>query len=118
MSVVPEKARRMITGNLNRVMQRLARHREHSDNVILWSIRRNGESMEVQVRHVHAGIHRTALAGLGGKIVDVGDFENVARSGTDDWRDRLAVKGEGIQAVFVHGMKRDGHGVILRSHLE
>src|SRR3989442_915683 len=34
-------------------------------------------------RSVHAGIHRTSLRRLGRKVVDVGDFENVARRSTD-----------------------------------
>src|SRR5258707_3935545 len=117
MSVVPEQPRRMIPLNLNRVVQSLARPRHHSDHVILWGVRRNGEPMKMQVRHVHARIDRTRLPGLGGKIVAVRDFENVTRGCADHGSYLLTVESECIPAVFVHCMQRKGYNMILRLHL-
>src|SRR5229473_946804 len=90
MSVVPEQARRMIARNLNRVMQDL---------------------------HVHAGIHCASLPGLGRKIVDVGNSENVTRGSTNDGSHRPTVECEGIPAIFIHCVQRKGYNVILRSYL-
>ena len=47
MSVIPEQARRMIARNLNRVVQDLPRHRQHSEHVILRGVRRNCESVKM-----------------------------------------------------------------------
>ena len=73
--------------------------------------------MKVQVRHVHAGIHRTGLAGFGGKVVGVSDFESVPRTGSDYRSIRPAVESENVPAIFIHGTKRQGNDVILRAHL-
>src|SRR2546422_416993 len=117
MSVIPEQARRMITRNLDRVAQNLARHGQHSDHLILRGVRRDGEPMKMQVRLVHTGTHRTGLPGVGRKIVDVGDSENVARGSTDYGSHPPTVESEGIPAIFIHCMQRKGYHVILRSHL-
>src|ERR1700732_4394248 len=61
MSVIPEQARRMIARNLNRVVQNLSGHGQHSEHVVLRGIGRDGEPMKMQIRHIHAGIHRTRL---------------------------------------------------------
>src|SRR4029077_11925347 len=117
MSVVPKQTGRLIAWNLNRIVQDLAWHRQHSDDVILRGVRRNGEPMKMQVRHVHAGIHRTGLRGLGRKVIDVGDPENVARGSTNHGSHLPAVEGEGIPAIFIYCMQREGHNAILGAHL-
>src|SRR5580692_3739568 len=73
--------------------------------------------MKVQVRHVHAGIYRTSLRGLGGKIVDVSDAENITRGSTDHWSNRVTVESECIPAIFIHCMQRKRYHMILRLHL-
>src|SRR5271167_1138490 len=117
MSVVPKETRRMIAWNLHRVMQDLAGHGHHSEDVILWGVRRNSEPMKMQVRHVHARIHRTSLAGLGRKIIDVGDLENIPRGSTDHGGDARTVESEGIPAIFVHRMQRQRYNVPVRPYL-
>src|SRR6202140_4699482 len=117
MSVVPEQARRMIARNLNRVVKDLPRLGEHGKHVILRGIRRNGKPVKMQVRHVHAGIYCTTLRGLGGKLVDVRDFENDARGSTDHGSHIPAVESESIPAIFIHCMQREGYNAILRSNL-
>jgi hypothetical protein len=117
MSVIPEQTRRMIARNLNRVMQNLARAGEHCENVILRGVRRDGKPVKMQVRRIHARIHRTRLVGLRRKIVDVGDFENVTGGSADHRSYRITVESEGIPAIFVHCVERDRHNVILCSHL-
>jgi hypothetical protein len=107
----------MIAWNLHRVMQDLAGHGHHSEHVILRSVRRNSEPMKMQVRHVHARIHRTSLAGLERKIINVGDFENVPRGSTDHGGDARTVESESIAPIFVHSMQRQGYDVPVRSHL-
>src|SRR6266849_9023650 len=92
MSVVPKQTRRMIAWNLYQVVQHLARHGEHSEHVILWGVRRDREAMKMQVRHVHTRIHRTSLEGLGRKIIDIGDPDNVARGSPDHGRDVCTVE--------------------------
>src|ERR1700732_4670495 len=71
----------------------------------------------MQVRHVHAGIHRARLGRLGRKIIDIRDFENVTWRRADDRRDRLAVESKSIPAVFIHRMKRNGYHMLLRVYL-
>src|SRR5207245_1365605 len=117
MRVVPEETRRMIARNLNRVVQKLARRGQHTKDVVLRRVRRDGEPVKMQVRHVHAWIHRTSLRRLDRKIVDVGDFENVTRGSTDHRGHICTVKSEGIPAILVHSMKRKGNNVILRAHM-
>ena len=117
MSVVPEQAGRVVGWNLNRVVQSLAGPRHHSDHVILWGIRRDAEPMKMQVRHVHARIDRTRLRGIGGKIVDVGDFENVTWRCTNHGGDRVPFERKGIPAIFIHRMQRKRCDVIPGSHL-
>src|SRR5437868_8940795 len=99
MSVVPESARRMVPRNLNRVLQNLTGHGQHAQDVILRRIRRNGEPVKMQVRHVHAGIHRASFRRLGRKVVDVSDFENVPRGSTNYRSYVPTVKSEGIPAI-------------------
>src|SRR5436309_16100000 len=60
-----------------------------------FSVRRDREPVKMQVRHVHAGIHRASLRRLGRKVVDVGDFESVARGSTDHRGHICTVKSEG-----------------------
>src|SRR5437870_6219254 len=117
MSVIPEETWRMIARNLNRVVQNVARRGQHTKDVVLRRVRRDGEPVKMQVRHVHAWIHRTSLRRLDRKVVDVGDFENVTRGSTDHRGHICTVKSEGIPAILVHSMKRKGNNVILRSHL-
>src|ERR1700680_4526285 len=117
MSVVPKQARGMIAWNLYQVVQHLARHGEHSEHVILWGVRRNSKPMKMQVRHVHARVHRTSLAGLGRKVVDVGDSKNVARGSPDHRGDVRTIESEGIPAIFIHCMQRERYRMILCSHL-
>ena len=107
----------MIARNLNRVVQNVARRGQHTKDVVLRRVRRDGEPVKMQVRHVHAGIHRASLRRLGRKVVDVGDFENVARRSTDHRSHTRAVEGEGIAAILVHCMQRKRYNVVLRSHL-
>src|SRR6266478_8492447 len=94
----------------------LARLGQHCEHVILRGVRRDGEPVKMQVRHIHAGIHRTSLPGLGRKIVDVGNSENVTRGSTNDGSHRPTVECEGIPAIFIHCVKRKGYNVILRSY--
>src|ERR1700720_2070657 len=117
MSVVPEQARGMSAWNLHPVVQDLARLGQHPDHIILRSIRRDGESMKMQVRHVHARIHRTSFAGLGREIVDVGGSKNVAGGSPDHRGDVRTFEGEGIPAIFIHCMQCERYNMILRSHL-
>src|ERR1700674_1377817 len=117
MGVVPEQAWWMIARNLHRVVQSLAGHSHHSEHVVLWCARRNREPMKMQVRHVHAGIHRTGLRGLRRQVVDVRDSESVPRGSADDRRHRLSLESEGIQAIFIHRVKRERYKMILRPHL-
>src|SRR5437016_14026099 len=112
MSVVPEETWRMIARNLDRVMQVLARRGQHAQDVILRRIRRNGEPVKMQVRHVHAGIHRASFRRLGRKVVDVSDFENVPRGSTNYRSYVPTVKSEGIPAILVHCMQREYYNVI------
>ncbi|SRR5258706_10481814 len=107
----------MIPWNLDGVVQPLARHSNHAEHVILRGIRRDGESMKVQVRHVPARIHGTSLAGFGRKIVDVVDFERVPRGGSDHGSIRAAVENESVPPIFILGAKRKGNDVILGAHL-
>src|SRR5260370_21845794 len=102
MSVIPEQTRRMIARNLNRVVQNLAGHGQHSKHVILRGVRRDGEPMKMQTRQLHAGLHRTSLLGLGRKIVDVRDSENVTGGSTHHRSHLPAVESEGIPAIFIH----------------
>src|SRR4029077_3423494 len=102
MSVIPEEARRMIAWNLNRVVQRLAGHGQHSEHIVLRGVWRDGKPMKMQSRHVHAGIHRTSLRGLGGKVVDVPDSQNIAGGSPDHGGDARTVESEGIPAIFIH----------------
>jgi hypothetical protein len=106
----------MIARNLNRVVQDLARHGQHSEHVILQGVRRDGEPMKMQVRHVHARTHRTSLPGLRRKIVDVRDFENVTRGNTDHRSHAFTIESEGIPVIFVHRMQGERYDVILRLH--
>src|ERR1700693_2114031 len=108
MSVVPEQARRMIARNLNGVMQSLPGFCKHSQHIVLRSVGRNREPMKMQVRHVHAGIHRTGLRGLRGQVVDVCDLESVTRGSADNRSHCLALVSEGIPAVFIHCSEREG----------
>src|SRR5580692_11880161 len=75
------------------------------------------ESVKMQVRHVHAGIHRARLGRLGRKFIDVCDFENVTWRRADDRRDGLAVESKSILPVFIDRVKRDGYHMILRANL-
>src|SRR5258707_160669 len=106
MSVVPEQARGMIARNLNRVVQNLARHGQHSEHVILRGVRRDSEPMKMQVSHVHAGIHRTSFRGLGRKIVDVVDSENVPWGSTDHRGHSRTIESEGISPILIHRVQR------------
>src|SRR5579864_993489 len=108
MSVVPEQSRCMIAWNLNGVMQSLPGLCKHTQNIVLRSVRRNREPMKMQVRHVHAGIHRTGLRGLRRQVVDVCDFESVTRGSADNRSHCLALVSEGIPAVFIHRIEREG----------
>src|SRR5260370_32404415 len=112
MGVVPEQSRRMIAWNLNRVVQNLAGFSQHGENIILRGIRGHGEPMKVQVRHVHARIHRTGLSRTGRKIVDVRDSQSVTGRSADDRRQGLSLESEGIPAVFVDGIKPKGYNII------
>src|SRR5437667_414929 len=117
MGVIPKQARWMIARNLDRVMQDLPRRGQHAKDVVLRRVRRDGEAMKMQVRHVHAGIHRASFRRLGRKVVDVSDFENVPRGSTNYRSYVPTVKSEGIPAILVHCMQREYYNVILRSHL-
>src|SRR6266404_6100472 len=117
MGVVPEQPWRMIAWNLNRVVQNLAGFSQHREHIILRGIRGHGEPMKVQVRHVHARIHRTGLSRPERKIVDVRDSQSVTGRSADDWRHRLSVESEGIPAVFVDGIEPKGYNMILSPHL-
>src|SRR5437588_10478566 len=116
MGVIPEQAWRMISWNFNCIAQSLAWHGDHSEHVILRRERRDAESMKMQVRHIHAGTQSTSFAGIRGKIVDVGDLENVTRESTDQRSYRLTIESKGIAAVFMHYMERKGYNMILRFH--
>src|SRR5260370_32219841 len=105
MGVIPEQSGRMIARNLDGIVQHLAGHGEHSEHVILRSVWRDGEPMKMQVGHVHARIQRANLTGLGRKIIDVSDFENLTRRSTDHRSDYLTAKSESIQAILVHRMQ-------------
>jgi hypothetical protein len=94
----------MIARNLYQVVQCLARHRKHSEHVVLWRIRRNGEPMKMQICYVNTGIHRAYLVGLRRKMIDIGNFENVTGRNADN-RHCDTVESEGIPAVFVYCMK-------------
>src|ERR1700693_488423 len=108
MSVVPEQARRMIARNLNGVVQTFARLSNHSEHIVLRSVGRNREPMKMQVRHVHAGLHRTGLRGLRRQVIDVCDLESVTRGSADNRSHCLALVSEGIPAVFIHCSEREG----------
>jgi hypothetical protein len=73
--------------------------------------------MKMQVRHVHAGIHRASLRGLGRKIIAVRDFEDVTRGSADQGSYLPAVESERIPAIFIDCMQRKRYDVILRSNL-
>src|SRR5207245_11437581 len=77
MSVIPEETWRMIARNLNRVVQNVARRGQHTKDVVLRRVRRDGEPVKIQVRHVHARIHRASFRTLGINVVDASDFDNV-----------------------------------------
>src|SRR5258708_23671187 len=83
MNVVPEQARGKIARNLNRVVQNLASHGQHAEHVILRSVRRDSEPIKMQDSHDQPGVLRTSFRGLGRKIVDVVDSENVPWGSTD-----------------------------------
>jgi hypothetical protein len=73
--------------------------------------------VKMQVRHIHAGIDCTCLQRLGRKIIDVSDFESIARGGADNGSDRLAIESECVPAILIHGVQREGYDVIPGSHL-
>ncbi len=52
--VIPVQAWRLIEGNIYNVVQGLARHCHHGENVILRRVWRHMESVEVEIRHVPA----------------------------------------------------------------
>ena len=62
--------------------------------------------MKMQIRHVHAGIDRTALQGFSRKIVDVGYFESVTRGSADDRGDGLSVESKSVPPILIHRMQR------------
>src|ERR1700756_1896136 len=117
MSVIPEEARRVISGYVDRVMQNLARHGHHSEHVVLRRIRRDRQPMKVQIRHIHAGIHGASLWRPRWQIVDIGNSENVPRGGADYGSHRSIVESEGIPAILIYCVQRQGYYVILRLHL-
>jgi hypothetical protein len=69
--------------------------------------------MEVQVRHVHAGIRRTTFLRLGRKIIDISNIENVTRGSADNRSDRFAIESESVPSVLIHCIKREGYYVVL-----
>src|SRR5579862_6640694 len=73
--------------------------------------------MKVQVRHVHARIHRTTLGRLRRQFVDIGDVESVTRRSTDDGSYRLSLVREGISAALIHRFERKGCDVVLCAYL-
>jgi hypothetical protein len=73
--------------------------------------------MKMQIRHIHTGNHRTSLRGLDGKIVDIGDFEDVTRGSANHRSYRVTVESEGIPAIFVLCLQCKGNNVILCSYL-
>src|SRR5580700_634031 len=73
--------------------------------------------MKMQVRHVHAGIHRTGLRGLRRQAVKVGDSESVTRGSADDRGHRVSLVSEGIPAVFIDCIKGEGYNVIACLYL-
>jgi hypothetical protein len=107
----------MIAWDHDGIMQNLARLGHHPDHIILGRIGRNGEPMKMQIRHVHARIYRTSLRRLGRKIVDVGDFENVTRGGTDHRSYFLVLECESVAAMFIDRVQRKGYNATLSSHL-
>jgi len=60
MSVVPKQTRRMIARNAYFIVQDLTRFGHHVEHVVLRSVRRNGEAVKVQVRHIHASLKANA----------------------------------------------------------
>src|SRR6267378_6188878 len=117
MSVVPEESRRVIARNLDRIMQNLARHGHHSEHIILGRIGRNGQPVEMQVRHIHARVHCAVLWRSPRKIVDIGDPENVTWGSADYGSHLLILESEGIPAIFIHCMQRKRYYVVPRLHL-
>src|SRR5580692_4410727 len=101
--VVPEQPRRVIARNLHRVVQTLARHRNHSEHIILRSVRRYAKPMKMQIRHVHAGIYRTGFRRRRGQLVNISDSESVTRKSTDDRSYSFSLVSEGVPAIFIHG---------------
>src|SRR5882672_1245883 len=93
-------------------MQHLAWFGHHSEHVIFWCVRRDREPMKMQVRHIHARTHRTSLGGFCWEIVDISDFQNVARGSSDHGGDDRAVEGESVPAIFVHCMQRERYDVM------
>src|SRR5712671_2246057 len=98
-------------------MQDLAGRSDHSEHILLRSVRRHSESIKMKVRHVHARIHRARFRRLGREIVYIGDSERVTGESANDRSNRLTLEREGIPSIFGHSIKREGYNVALRPYL-
>src|SRR5262245_50818610 len=101
MRVIPEQAGRMVSWNLDDVMERVARHGHHVDYIVLWGLRRNLQAMEMEIRHVSTRRDRATLRGVRGQVVHIRDLERVSGIGANGWRDAPAIIGEGIPALGI-----------------
>ena len=75
--VVPIQARRVVLRNLHGLAERLPGPGHHAQDVVLRRIRRDRQSMKVQICHIHARGDRTALPWVCREVIDVGDLELV-----------------------------------------
>jgi len=67
----------------------------------------------MQIRHVHARVHRTLFLGLHRQVVDVRDSDSVPGGRADDRSHRHPFESDGVATIFIHGIKREGYNMIV-----
>lgn len=116
MGMIPEKAGRVIARDFDDVVKSLAGHGHHVDDVVLRGLRRNFEAVEMEIRHVFAGIDGAGFRGVVGEMVDIGDFQGVAGVNANGRSDGMAFVGEGIFALCVQRcIQSEGDHVGMRA---
>ncbi len=93
--VIPVEAGRLVGRDDDGVLEALAGHGHHGEDIVLMGMGRDVEAVEVEVGHVAAGAVDAELAGVGGEVVLVDQVEDAAGRGSHDGRDLGAVVGEG-----------------------
>src|SRR5215469_5046540 len=106
----------MILRDMNGVVQRLARHGHHGQNIVLRRIRRNVQTVKMEVGHIHARRNGAGTLRFGRQVIHIVDLQHIARRESQDWCDVMAVVGKSVPTVWVgYGEESEGKLMIVRT---